>query len=293
MATSRERAQTNLHGASTQARTIEQEHARGERFRFGENWASFLRTLDQSRIEYAQQSLLALLGADQLNGRTFLDIGCGSGLSSLAARRAGATVFSFDYDQDSVRCTEELKRRYYPDDPSWTVQRGSILDDLFLQSLPPFDIVLSWGVLHHTGQMWQAIENAAQLVAPGGLLAIALYNDQGFRSRLWLSVKKAYNKSPSLGRRALLAGSALVLWGPATLKGLTRGDPFRWWRNYRSMRGMSPWHDLVDWVGGYPFEVARRDAVVANLTTSRYSLERLNSIGGGLGCNEFVFRRNP
>ena len=271
--------------------SIEQEHASGERFRFGENWASFLERLNESRIEYAQRCLLQLLDTDQLTGRTFLDIGCGSGLSSLGARRAGATVHSFDYDQQSVACTQELKERYFPGDNAWTVQRGSILDHGFLKSLPQFDIVLSWGVLHHTGEMWQAIQNAEALVAPGGLFAIALYNDQGVRSRAWHSVKKTYNRSPAAARGILLAGSAAILWGPATLKGLTRADPFRWWRNYQSMRGMSPWHDLVDWVGGYPFEVARPNDVISKLEARNYQLQRFNSIGRGLGCNEFVFRK--
>src|SRR5580700_4982062 len=131
----------------------------GDRFAFGENWAAFLAQLDDQRIATAEASLREMLGVENLHGRTFLDIGSGSGLFSLAARRLGAKVRSFDYDPASVACTTELKTRYYPQDENWTVGTGSVLDADYLNSFPKFDIVYSWGVLHHTGQMWLALEN--------------------------------------------------------------------------------------------------------------------------------------
>ena len=60
-------------------------------------------------------------------------MGPGSGHSSLAAKRLGARVYSCDYDCQSVACTAELKRRYYPDDPSWVVEEDSALDRDYLQ----------------------------------------------------------------------------------------------------------------------------------------------------------------
>src|SRR5690606_102989 len=133
-------------------------------------------------------------------GLRFLDIGSGSGLSSLAARRLGARVHSFDYDPESVACTAELRRRFFPGSPDWTVERGSALDAGYLRGLGSFDIVYSWGVLHHTGRMWEGLANAALPVAEGGRLFVAIYNDTGTQSRRWRWIKRTYNQLPRVTR---------------------------------------------------------------------------------------------
>jgi 2-polyprenyl-6-hydroxyphenyl methylase/3-demethylubiquinone-9 3-methyltransferase len=149
-------------------------HTDQERFQFGANWAQFLRVLNDERIHEAERSLMHSLSVDTLHGTRFLDIGSGSGLFSLAARWLGAQVHSFDYDLQSVACTQELKRRYCPDDPLWRVEQGSVLDTAYLNSLGRFDIVYAWGVLHHTGAMWQALEHVVDLVADGGMLFLSI-----------------------------------------------------------------------------------------------------------------------
>src|ERR1051326_4457152 len=150
------------------------------RFAFGKNWQRFLRHLAEERIAVACDSLSSMLELPSLAGKTFLDVGSGSGLSSLAALRLGAArVHSFDYDAQSVACTAEMKRRYAPAAEHWTIERGDILDDAYAHALGSWDIVYSWGVLHHTGRMWDAIGAAARVVADGGALFIAIYNDQG------------------------------------------------------------------------------------------------------------------
>jgi Methyltransferase domain len=203
----------------------------------------------------------------------------------------GARVHSFDYDPQSVACTRELSRRYCPEDSEWTIEEGSVLDGRFLGSLARFDVVYSWGVLHHTGAMWKALDNVAGLVSPNGKLFIAIYNDQGNTSQRWRAVKRMYNRLPP-GTRFIVTIPALVhlYWRPA-LKDLVRLKPFETWRNYGSARGMSVWRDLIDWVGGYPFEVAKPEAIFDFYLRRGFTLTRLATCGGSLGCNEFVFTR--
>lgn len=142
--------------------------AKSKRFEFGKNWQQFLSILDKDRISEAEKSLKQMLEVDDLKGKSFLDIGSGSGLFSLSARRLGARVHSFDYDPLSVACTVELKKRYFADDTGWMIEQGDVLNGDYLKSLGRFDVVYSWGVLHHTGAMWQALENVEPLIAEGG-----------------------------------------------------------------------------------------------------------------------------
>jgi 2-polyprenyl-6-hydroxyphenyl methylase/3-demethylubiquinone-9 3-methyltransferase len=226
-----------------------------------------------------------------LSGRTFLDTGSGSGLFSLAARILGADVTSFDFDPMSVACTAELRRRYRPDDPQWRVAQGSVLDRQFLTGLGTFDIVYAWGVLHHTGDLWTAVANTESVAAADATIFLSVYNDQGRASRRWTSVKRRYNTSGPVGRKLLLAASTAYLRYP---------EPIRWlYREARRLpqpvvvreRGMDRRHDLIDWVGGWPFEVATPDAVFDFFRGRGWVLDRLKTCGRGLGCNEFVFTR--
>jgi 2-polyprenyl-6-hydroxyphenyl methylase/3-demethylubiquinone-9 3-methyltransferase len=269
------------------------EVARGERFEFGSNWSRFLSVLTDERISHAETSLVRGIERDSLDGLDFLDIGSGSGLFSLAARRLGARVHSFDYDPQSVACTRELRARYFPGDGEWRIDRGSVLDDEFLESLGQFDVVYSWGVLHHTGAMWQALEHAQRAVRPGGRLFIAIYNDTGSQSLRWKRIKQTYIRLP----RPLRAPFALLVSAPEELKAIARAaaagrpqDYIYSWTRYDRCRGMSRWHDIVDWVGGYPYECAKPDAIFGFFRAKGFALESLR-MGGGLGCNEYVFSR--
>ncbi len=269
-----------------------EEVRRGERFEFGKNWARFLKVLDDRRIEQAQQSLARMLGVADLKGRRFLDIGSGSGLSSLVAHRLGAEVTSFDYDPTSVACTAELRRRYANDAASWRVERGSALDAEYLAKLGTFDIVYSWGVLHHTGDMWRGLDLAARLVQPAGTLFIAIYNDQGAWSRRWARIKRVYC-SGTLGRLGV-SGAIIPYW---ILRGLAADlvwmrNPVRRYTDYGSnARGMAVWHDWHDWLGGYPVEYAKPEAILDFYSERGFELRKLVTAGGSVGCNEFVFRR--
>jgi 2-polyprenyl-3-methyl-5-hydroxy-6-metoxy-1,4-benzoquinol methylase len=272
---------TASHGAQGQIDS-------GDRFAFGDNWRRFLAVLDERRIETATRSLAEMLGTTNLQGKRFLDAGSGSGLFSLAAVRLGAEVVSFDFDQTSVACTSEVRRRF-GGDAAWDVLHGDVLDLEFVRTLGGFDVVYSWGVLHHTGRMWDGCEAVAERVADGGVLYIALYNDQGFRSAVWDAIKRRYNAAGPLGKTVTErsvgtyfgAGRFVKrVLGPGTRAGADALD-----------RGMDIRLDLRDWVGGYPFEVAAPDVVFDFFAARGFMLRRLRTVAGRLGCNEFVFAR--
>lgn len=266
------------------------EVSQGERFEFGSNWRSFLNTLNNERVTEAMRSLKEMLGVTDLSGKRFLDIGSGSGLFSLAARCMGAEVHSFDYDPASVACTKELRNRYFNHDDKWIVEEGSVLDKQYLASLGKFEVVYSWGVLHHTGHMRQALNNAMLPVADNGQLLIAIYNDQGITSKLWAMVKKTYC-SNQLGQVIISLLFIPLLALRSIVVGLIKyKNPIKNFTNYKSKRGMSIYHDWIDWLGGHPFEVAKPEEIFQFYKKHGFTLECLVTTNR-LGCNQFVFRR--
>lgn len=278
-----------------------EEIAQGERFAFGQNWQKYSRHIDDAAINASIADISQKLESKSLAGKTFLDIGSGSGLSSLAAFRMGATVVSFDFDPDAVECTSRVRMQFAPEaGERWQVLQGSVLDRQFLDSLPEADVVYSWGVLHHTGDLWMALSNAADLVPLGGKFFIALYNDQGRPSRVWSRVKQRYNSSGRIGKSILLNGTDFYFKAKTT-RGefvmFARTGRLRAVREARTAnraargRGMTRKSDLVDWVGGWPFEVSTPDEVFDFLRERGFTLTALKTCGAGLGCNVFVADR--
>ncbi len=276
------------------AQQHQQEVLDGERFEFGRNWSNFLQLLNDERILQAENSLREMLEVEDLQGKTFLDIGSGSGLFSLAARRLGARVHSFDFDSSSFACTSELRRRYFPEDANWKVEQGSALDREYVASLGKFDIVYSWGVLHHTGKMWEVLENTEIAVADHGKLFIAIYNDTGSQAARWKWIKKTYNKLPKILQPVFTVLVFLPEESKKILTSILSLKPRQYiesWTKYKGNRGMNRWHDMVDWVGGYPYEVATPDEIFELYKAKGYCLTKLNCGYVGLGCNQFVFEK--
>ncbi len=267
---------------------FEREVQSGDRFTFGKNWSRFLLTLTDARILEAEKSLREMLGVSDLQGLKFLDVGSGSGLFSLAAKRLGAQVRSFDYDPQSVACGMRLKQQFFPNENHWTVERGSALDPKFVEAVGEFDVVYSWGVLHHTGAMWTALDLVSKPVKRGGKLYIALYNDQGWRSTFWWQVKRIYC-SGLVGRWLMSAIFIPYMAFRALCKSILTGTNV--FKEYKQYRGMSIWHDWVDWLGGFPFEVASPDQVTDFFKKRGFALFKIKTTQS-LGNNEFVFVRN-
>jgi 2-polyprenyl-6-hydroxyphenyl methylase/3-demethylubiquinone-9 3-methyltransferase len=270
-------------------------------FAFGKNWSNYLRQLDQQQIDAASDSLAKLLKLNDHSGKSFLDAGSGSGLFSLAAHRMGMIVTSFDIDPQSVECTQTLRAKFGQSHPEWRIEYGSLTDKSFMESLGNFDIVYCWGVAHHSGKMWEAIENLLPRVQPGGRIVLAIYNDQKHISRAWSIVKQLYQRLPRFLRPLFVAfiGAWLRLQRLAatfvacSLRVLTLRNPLvpvQNWFNEARARGMSSWYDLVDWVGGWPFEVATPEAIFRFARDRGFTLEELTTCQGH-GCNEFVFVR--
>ena len=258
----------------------EQEILSNERFEFGKNWSKFIKSVDSHNIEEAKRSLIKSFGLSNLVGYKFLDAGSGSGLFSLAAYQLGASVTSFDYDLESVECTKLLREKYCENHGKWSVLHGSVLDEKFITDLGKFDIVYSWGVLHHTGSMWHGMENL--LLCRPEYLYIAIYNDQGLYSRYWKVIKVLYNKNLFF-RVCIVVLHFPYLYLLRKLKNILRFKS-----NYR---GMKIWTDMLDWLGGLPFEVATPSEIVKYYNDKKFLCGFIKTVGSKLGCNEYLFIR--
>lgn len=271
-----------------------------ETFRFGKNWEAFNKNyLNKELFDLAKQSLTRFLEVSDLSGKTFIDVGAGSGIYSMAAQQLGASkVVSVDPDVDCIECCKRLCGQ--EGNPSqWEIQKGSILDDAFVGSLGTFDVVYSWGVLHHTGDMWHAIDNACKLVKPNGVFFLAIYNKaDGFAfypdgrfgpSWLWKLEKQFYVSLPSFLQNCIdyAVMSVLVL-----LYILTLHNPvtvIRGHKNYFN-KGMSWRINIKDWLGGYPYEYASVEEIFNFAKARGFSLEKL-TCNNGLLNNEFLLKK--
>lgn len=253
-------------------------------FNFGENWRKFSEdSLDGCKLEIAVDSLQQLIGQEKIKGSTFLDIGCGSGIFAIAASMLGAKkVIGIDISKESVATSINNKKRFAPQN-NINFFHKSIFDD-DISHLGKFDIVYSWGVLHHTGDMYKAIDIASQFVAPGSLFTIAVYN-RHWSSRAWKIIKWFYNVTPKVIQRLMVWCFYFIIVLAKLI--VTRKNPFK-----KKKRGMSFYHDVIDWVGGYPYEYASKDEIINYLEKKGFKCSKFVKPVVPTGCNEFVFLEN-
>jgi len=277
-----------------QKETYEDNYKNLKHFSFGKNWQDFLKSLNDERIENAKKSLVDFLGGEEkIKGKTFVDIGCGSGLFSLAAYKLGAAkVVSVDVDEFSIACVKHLKEKN-GNPQNWEIKQGSALDENFIKSLGQFDIVYSWGVLHHTGDMYSALKNVSSLINPEGVFYLAIYNRNKNRlkegtSNLWLMLKKAYNESNFLVKKVMeYVYIAYFFIGLLVML----KNPLKYIREYKSNRGMNWRNDIIDWLGGYPYEFAGPDEII-NFFGKRKLLCKKLTYREGTGCSEYLLKRS-
>ncbi len=261
-----------------------------DRFSFGKNWSDYLKSLDIDKVIVSvQKDISRFLGINSLSGKKVLDIGSGSGIHSLAFLKLGAEkVVSIDLDEFSIKCTQALREKSKID--NWEIKQGSMLDWNFLNSLGYFDIIYCWGVAHHTGDMKLALENISKLGQDNSLVWLALYNkvDGLWGSKNWLKIKRFYNKTNFLIKKIMEFGylSFHFLFILSRLK-----NPLRVIKNYHSKRGMSWKTDLIDWLGGYPYEYISNEEVFSFFHSRGWSLENIKTTNY-LGCNQFLFKKD-
>jgi 2-polyprenyl-6-hydroxyphenyl methylase/3-demethylubiquinone-9 3-methyltransferase len=261
-------------------------------FEFGENWLGFAtKSLDTAKADQARKDFDQLIDGIKLAGKSFLDVGFGQGLTLLAAAERHAKVVGLDLDP---KCVQAVKSShvFFPtvEMRSISIVSGSILDKKTLQTLAHsspqsdglYDIVHAWGVLHHTSDMKRAITNCARLVRKNGILIIAIYN-RHWTSPIWHGIKKVYNLSNRRTKRAMVLILFPVIYAAKWV--VTHRNPTE------MTRGMDFWFDVVDWVGGFPYEYAATDEIESMLAGLGFYTLSVRPANVPTGCNEFVLKK--
>jgi SAM-dependent methyltransferase len=262
------------------------------KFDFGSNWNSFFKKVNEQNIQKSIDSILELCPKEIVAGKSVIDIGCGSGINSIAFERIGArTVSAVDVDKGCLDTTNEMILRFT------NAQKFQVFhcDILETEKLPnsKFDLVYSWGVLHHTGNMNLAIMNSIKLVNQSGYLFIALYRKTAFCD-YWRFAKRTYVKSPIVLQKLYFLLAVMSFIPYDCIRGKVM--PSTLIKSYSSSRGMNYFTDIRDWLGGYPYESIKSHDLETLIESQGFKLIKSNAkpyhFGlRGSGCDEFLFKR--
>ena len=163
-------------------------------FEFGSNWNDFSSLVTKSNLNNAKLSFKKLGLHKLIKNKSFLDIGCGSGLNLITSLEFGVKkVCGIDIDPDCIKTSKKLLSKF-SNKKNWDVYNLSIFDKK-IEKFQKFDVVYSWGVLHHTGDMYKAIDKSMKLVKYDGYLCLALYQKTPFCSFLENRKKVIYEFS--------------------------------------------------------------------------------------------------
>ena len=261
-------------------------------FDFGSNWKEFsAKALSPEKIQQARNDFQTLMAGINIRGVTLLDIGFGQGLTLLISTELGAITAGCEINPISIEVLEFNKQKFPKiKDCSIPIITGSILDPKIISDLKKvdflhgnlYDIVHSWGVLHHTGNMWEAIKITSDLVKPNGHFIISIYN-RHWTSKIWLLIKWLYNKSPQIIKKLLVYTFFPIIYVAKYI--VTGKNPAK------SKRGMDFYFDVIDWVGGYPYEYATKDEIAKYVENLGFKCLRCISATVPTGCNQFVFEK--
>jgi len=252
-------------------------------FDFGRNWEYFSSIrLNEHRLISAVESLSSMLSDQDICGKSFLDVGCGSGIFSIAAQSLGAShVVGIDVNPKCISVSLGNRYRLAPEAPIQFLL-GSALNIADLVQLGKFDVVYAWGSLHHTGDMWTSIKNVSETVSDGGVFILSIYN-QHFTSPIWRYIKWFYNQVPVIIKRMMIFIFSGIIFISKLL--ITRRNPLI------KQRGMDFWFDVIDWIGGYPYEYSSPENIITFVTNLGFIMHEFIPSEVPTGCNEFVFRR--
>ncbi len=254
------------------------------RFEFGQNWNLYSKSISDVEVNLAKQGIIKLMPTKTaLDSKSFLDIGCGSGIHSIAANTLGfESITATDFDLKSVNTAISNKKIF---NSNINIFQDDILNTKIKNK---FDVVYSWGVLHHTGNMEKAILNSRKLVNDEGYLIIAIYKKTYF-CKMWHFIKKLYCNSPRFIKKIF----NFTFYTLRLSLYLIKGNKIS---KYKQIRGMNLYFDSIDWLGGFPYESASKDVIVS-MVGDGFELVKFFDAKPNLGlmgsaCSEYTFKKN-